>query len=107
MAYTNIAKIKEWLQGVSSSADAELISIQYDITLEMDRRLSLITALPITDQTIRDELGVFEARLVALWFKYRRAGMEERESIINEIDKTWTEFDKFVTNRFGYGVVIG
>ncbi|GIU71500.1 MAG: hypothetical protein KatS3mg003_0979 [Candidatus Nitrosocaldaceae archaeon] len=105
--YANIDKIKEQLQGISNSADAELNSIQNDITLEIDRRLSIITDLPITDQTIREELAVFEARLVALWFKHRRAGMQERESIMKEIEHTWQEFDRFIANRFGYGVVIG
>ena len=107
MVYANIDKIKEWLQGISSSADTELTSIQNDITLEIDRRLSITTTLPITDQAIKDEIGVFEARLVALWFKHRRAGMQERESIMNEINDTWEEFEKFIANRFGYGVVIG
>ncbi len=75
--------------------------------MEIDRRLSITTDLPITDQTIKDEIAVFEARLVALWFKHRRAGMQERESIMKEINETWKEFDRFIANRFGYGVVIG
>ncbi len=107
MAYANINKIKEWLQGINASSDQEIISIQQDISREIDRRLSIITNLPITEQLIRDELGVFEARLTALWFKYRRAGMQEREAILKDINDTWQEFDNFLVNRFGYGVIIG
>ncbi len=107
MVYANINKIKEWLPGISTSSDAEIISIQEDISKEIDRRLSVITDLPITNQLIRDELAVFESRLTALWFRYRRSGMQERESIIKEINNTWQEFDTFLINRFGYGVIIG
>ncbi len=107
MVYASIDKIKEWLQGITSAADVELANIQNDISLEIDRRLSLVTDLPIRDHLLIDEIAVFEARLSSLWFRYRRAGMQEREMIMKEIDATWEEFDRFLVNRFGYGVVIG
>lgn len=107
MAYSTLAQIKEWLSGITGTGfDGELTGIQADINRDIDRKLSLVTVLPITDTTVEAELAKFEARLSALRFQLRRAGGQERPQILEMIDKEWTEFDKFVANRFGYGVVV-
>ncbi|MEM2759870.1 MAG: hypothetical protein QXU32_06600 [Nitrososphaerales archaeon] len=108
MPYSTIAQIKEWLPGITGSGfDSELAGIQSDINREIDRKLALVTELPVTDSAIRGELAKFEARLSALRFQIRRAGGQERPQILEMIDKEWKEFDEFTVNRYGYGVVIG
>jgi hypothetical protein len=108
MVYSTLSQIKEWLSGITGATfDSELTNIQSDINREIDRKLTLVTSLPITDTTIRNELARFEAKISSLIFKYRRAGGQERFQINQDIDAEWKSFDEFVANRFGYGVVIG
>jgi len=108
MAYSNLAQIKEWLPGITGGGfDGELTNIQSDINRDIDRKLGLVTSLPITDNTIKAELAKFEAKICSLIFKWRRAGGQEREQIQGDIDREWKSFDEFLSNRFGFGVVIG
>ena len=108
MTYSTLAQIKEWLLGITGTGfDAELTNIQSDVNRDIDRKLQLVTSLPITDATIKNELARYEARIASLFFKHRRAGAQERTQIQQEIDSVWKDFDAFVANRFGYGVVIG
>jgi len=108
MPYSTLAQIKEWLPGITGTGfDTELTNIQSDINRDIDRKLQLVTSIPITDVTIKNELARYEARITSLFFKHRRAGAQERTQIQQEIDAVWKDFDAFVANRFGYGVVIG
>ena len=108
MPYSTLAQIKEWLSGITGAgSDTELTNIQSDTNRDIDRRLSLVTSLPITGATIKAELARYEARISALTFQLRRAGAQERTQIQDTIQKEWTSFDEFVANRFGFGVVIG
>jgi hypothetical protein len=108
MAYSTLAQIKEWLHGVTDMTyDTELTNIQSDVNREIDRKLGLVTSLPITDATIKAELAMYEARISSMIFQLRRAGAEERGQIHGAILKEWFSFGELVTNRFGFGVVIG
>ncbi len=108
MPYSTLAQIKDWLPGITGIGfDTELTNIQSDINRDIDRRLGLVTSLPIIDTTIKAELARYEARITSLWFKHRRAGAQERDLIMKEIQGVWEDFDALVANRFGYGVVVG
>lgn len=108
MPYSTLAQIKEYLPGITGTGfDTELTNIQSDINRDIDRKLQLVTSIPITDATIKNELARYEARISSLWFKHRRAGAEERVKIQQEVDTVWKDFDAFVANRFGHTVVIG
>ena len=108
MPYSTLAQIKEWLPGITGTGfDTELTNIQSDINRDIDRKLGLVTSLPITDATIKNELARYEARISALTFQLRRAGAQERTQILDTIQKEWVSFGELVANRFGFGVVIG
>lgn len=108
MPYSTLTQIKSWIPGITGTGfDSELTDIQSDISRDIDRKLGLVTSLPIIDTTIKAELAKHEARLSALRFQIRRAGGQERPQIQDMIDKEWKDFDDLVANRFGYGVVIG
>ncbi len=108
MTYSTLSQIKEWLPGITGTGfDTEITNIQSDINRDIDRKLGLVTSLPVIDITIKNELARYEARITALWFKHRRAGAQERDLIMKEIEGVWDDFDALVANRFGYGVVIG
>jgi hypothetical protein len=108
MPYSTLAQIKEWLPGITGSgSDGELTNIQSDTNRDIDRKIGLVTSLPITDATVKAELAKFEAKISSLIFKLRRAGGQERIQINEDIDAEWKGFDEFVANRFGYGVITG
>lgn len=108
MVYSTLAQIKEWLSGITGSGfDGELTNIQSDINRDVDRKLQLVTVLPIIDATIKAELAKHESKLCALTFRWRRAGGQERTQIQDDIDREWKSFDETVANRFGHSVVIG
>ncbi len=108
MPYSTLAQIKERLPGITGTGfDTELTNLQTDTSREVDRRLQLVTSLPITDTTIKNDLAKHEADITAKRFQLRRAGAQERQQIEGEIREIWLEFDEMVANRFGYGVVIG
>lgn len=108
MPYSTLAQIKEWLPGITGTGfDTELTNIQSDINRDIDRKLELVTSLPITSTTIKNELARYEARISALTFQLRRAGAQERTQILDTIQKEWVSFGELVANRFGFGVVIG
>ncbi|MGH9879626.1 MAG: hypothetical protein ACRD5H_18510 [Nitrososphaerales archaeon] len=108
MPYATLAQIKEWLPGLTGAGfDTELTNIQADVNRDIDRKLTLVTSLPITDATIKNELAKYEARISALTFQLRRAGAQERTQIQETIDKQWVSFQELVANRFGFSVVVG
>lgn len=108
MPYSTLAQIKEWLPGITGAGfDTELTNIQSDINRDIDRKLELVTSLPITSTTIKNELARYEARISALTFQLRRAGAQERTQILDTIQKEWVSFGELVANRFGFGVIIG
>jgi len=98
MAYSTLAQIKAWLQGITTTAyDTELTATQTAVSYHIDNALRQYTDLPVQTQLI-NELADIEAEMVAAQFYQRR--QTNRDHGNQMLKEAADRLIKFIDARF-------